>query len=98
MAKPTRITLETESLRSLVDHIIDVLDLVEAEGPTFTLYVENARDIDSDKDAKSLKAYISRELIRAQSISELLGAELGVRIGQMKGSEDPRKVTPDELA
>lgn len=102
MAKPTRLTIDVETLRRLVRHLDDVAELIATEqannGGHFTVYVENARDVDSDKDAKALKAFISREIMRARQVTDLLNAELGVALGQMKGSEDARKVEPDELA
>lgn len=102
MAKKLDVVLDTAPLDRLLRHVHEVVALVNVtqrqSGGTFTVWVEDGRDVDTDKTARSNKAFVARELLRAQGVAELLGTELGVMYQQIKGSEDPREVEPDELA
>ncbi len=96
MARRKSAFIETDSLEQLLDDIQGVLDGVrkaqEDAGGTFVIFTDGTgRDVDTDKEARALKARIARDLARAETSASLLAAELQIRFGLMKGNNDPRK-------
>lgn len=97
MSEPKTLTLEVTSLYRLLNDLETAI--VELEGlGTFTLHVEDGRDVDNNKDRRARRAAVARNVLRAAEVAGLLRAELHMRYWQMKGYDHPQEERDAEWA